>query len=625
MAVLPQPRPASYPAAVTHAPAPKTAWLYIRESREDQMAGHNPETQERLCRELAAKEGLTITRRIVEAGTARTARTRKGWQEVRRGMRRHEFDVLLVWKYSRMHRNLMNQLQTFARAKANGIRILAQADPRDEGDKLSKMSIYITGMFNEMTSDEIREQSMAGTRARALKGMPLVGNAPLYGYRWVEEATASTVTGATRTRKVRLEHDPVTLPRAQAMVRYLDHPDRSLAECAAWMNAQGWPAPRGGKWTKATIRKLINHPYYRGEPEAYRSEMVPVDDPTMPADEFEVIKKQREMAREDAVPLPLDSVPPLLDPAVVNHVRARLRGRASHRESPRLLDRDQFLLTGGLLRCGHTLPDGTVCHGTMGPRRRHGHADFYTCHLGAAYPNGDPRRHYLSIQAEATDRFTVAWLFQVLLETDPAEAALRRLAEDTEEASSERELAESALAEAERKLASLKKLSTVLDEHEMADFADDYRKARADRDRWGQRVDALGAMQAITECYIVTLRRAVEEARASLRAPLPDYDSEDDDGLTLPPLQVAALDETQPWHLTPEQRADIRTVLTTLGMVVTVALRKQPNRRGPSPRDDRENPTDRLHYAWPGLHERAGEMADNGDVRSRTSSRLWYP
>jgi Resolvase, N terminal domain len=138
MAALPQPRPTP---PATNAPyatrAPATGWLYIRESREDQMAGHSPETQERLCRELAAKEGITITRVIVESGTARTARTRKGWQEVRRGMRQHAFDVLLVWKYARMHRNLGQQLQTFARAKANGIRILAQADPRDEGDKVT--------------------------------------------------------------------------------------------------------------------------------------------------------------------------------------------------------------------------------------------------------------------------------------------------------------------------------------------------------------------------------------------------------------------------------------------------------------------------------------------------------
>jgi Recombinase len=489
------------------------------------------------------------------------------------------------------------------------------------------MSIYITGMFNEMTSDEIREQSMAGTRARALKGMPLVGNAPLYGYHWVEEATTSRLTGASRVRKTRLEHDPVTHPRAVAMVTFLDHPDRSLADCAAWMNAQGWPAPRGGKWTKATIRKLINHPYYRGEPEAYRSEMVPVDDPNLPGDEFEVVKRQREMAREDAVPLPLDSVPPLMDPTVVNRVRARLMGRASHRESPRLLDRDHFLLTGGLLRCGHIMPDGkTRCQGTMGPRRRHGHADFYTCHLGAAYPKSDPRRHYLSIQAEATDRFTVFWLFQELLDSDAAEVALRRLAEDHEEANSERALAATELAEAERQLASLKKLSTVLSEDEMEDFADNYRKARAERDRWQQQVTAWGAVGATTERYIVTLRKAVEQARAILAAdPRTLSDSEQ---LLLPPLQQAALYETH-WHLTPEQRADIRMVLTTLGFEVTVAPRTQPIRRGPSPRDEREHAYDRLHYAWPGLHEQTGEQArewaDDGDVRSRTSSRLWYP
>jgi len=649
------------------ASAPKTAWLYVRESTGEQLSGHSPETQERLCRELAAQEGLRVTRTVVEAGSARSARTRKGLQAVLKGMRRGEFDVLLIWKYSRLHRNLMNQLQMFALAKAHNIRILAAADPRDEGDKLSKMSIYITGLFNEMESDTIREQSMAGTRARVMKGMPLVGNAPLYGYRWVEEATTSVLTGAGRTRKARLEPDPVESLRVQAMFRYLDHPDHSLSDCAAWMNAQGWPAPRGGPWRKATIQKLVKHPYFQGNPHAYRSQMVVVSDPTARgSDEYEPVKKQRQMAREDAVPLPLESVPTIVDPALAARVLARVRGRSSRRESPLLLDREQFLLSGGLLRCGHTLSDGRRCGGTLGPRRKRGRANHYVCHLGTSWPSGDPRKHYVSVPAEPTDRFTVAWLFTLLTNSAEAEAALRRLADDQEETGSERELAKMGLAEAERKVTTLKKLSTLLSEDEMGDFVEQFRQARQERDRWQQRLVALSRVHETAERMVVLLRRAVADARATLSRAGTDTVA----GTAgtagrlsdVSPLMRVALDERARWNPTPQARADLREVLTVLGVRVLVAPAPATATHG-THGARRESAADRLTYEWAGLREVAeqaaaaggqaateavgvldtaaansaavallagaglgeaglGEWGENVNVRSRTSSRL---
>ncbi len=620
--------PALHPA---HTAAP-TGWLYIRESDPKQLGGHSPETQERLGRDLAAREGVTITRVLWEANSARTARQRKAWQTVLHGIRQHEFDVLLVWKYSRMHRNLMGQLQTFALARAHNVRILAAADPRDEGDKLSKMSIYITGMFNEMESDTIREQSMAGTRSRVLKGMPLVGRVPLYGYRWVTEVTASALTGATRNRKVRLEPDPVTAPRVVAFFTYLDHPDHSLQDAANWLNAQGWPSPSGGVWKKDTLRELVKHGYYRGEPRAYVTELVAVG-----SDDYEVTKKQRDnAARADAVALPLESVPPLVDAALAQRVRERVQQRAVRRGSPHLLQREHYLLPGGFLRCGHHLPDGSICHGTMGPHKQQGRTDTYVCHRGSAFAASDPRKHYNSIPASVTDRFALASFLMALTLSDDAEAALRHLAQQEDTASEERQLAEHAWRDADTRLERLKRQMEQLDEDEQGEFTERFRQLRHERDNWKQRLTALEGVAQTAERMVATLRRAVDDAHARM------WDAGDE--LEPPWFLTAMLDTQGPLTLAPDQRNEVRELLDSLHIFYEVAPPAAPGRHGPT--WGKQPPTERIHAVWPlRLHEQLQEQVaaryaaaaagqppasppavlEQGDesMRRRMSSRLW--
>lgn len=487
----------------------RTAWIYVRESDDEQLAGHSPETQERLCRELAEREHLTVTRIIWESGSARSIRQRKGWQETHKAIKRHEMDVLLVWKYSRLHRNFFNQVRTLADAKQSGVDILSAVEPIDASSKYGKAMLAFIGIFNELDSDNIREQSMAGMKTRALKGMPLVGKKPPYGYEWVTAQSVSTLTGAGRMRKVALTPHPVEADRWRAVWRYLDSPERTLGDCVLWLNHQMcWPSPQGKLWRKTTLRYLLQQPYYWGEGAAFRTVLqeVPavIDSAT---GEVEMVKRARMRPVDERIKLPVESVPPLIERDTAMRVLGYIQARAKHRASKRLIDRERYLLNGGYLRCG-------VCGGSLSPRRRNGREDFYVCHGGAAHPKGDSRRHYLSIRARDVEVFAVQKTYELLVAPGEAEAALDRLGEVQGDQSSEIATAEAELLTCDRALENHRKLATILAPDDMADFALQYEALKRQRADWQARLDTLRASSSFVASLRASLAEATHRARA---------------------------------------------------------------------------------------------------------------
>jgi len=167
-----------------HTKPTKNAWIYMRVSDEDQRSGHSPDFQLKQCQELAAKLGYNVTHVDWEQQTARSERQRKVWQYFKRSMQHHAMDGLIVYSYSRIHRNFMRAVETMAHALRAGVQIHSVSEKDDPENKYTRYATYLQMMFAEMESDTIRQRTIDGTRMRVEKGMPLVGNKPPYGYRW---------------------------------------------------------------------------------------------------------------------------------------------------------------------------------------------------------------------------------------------------------------------------------------------------------------------------------------------------------------------------------------------------------------------------------------------------------
>jgi DNA invertase Pin-like site-specific DNA recombinase len=485
------------------------AWIYIRESDEDQLAGHSPEYQAKVTRERAAELGYTVARLEWESGTARTMRQRKVWQRYHRAIKRHEMDAVIVWKYARLARNFFDQVKIIADARDFGVELISYLEPLDKESKWGKVLLLFQGVFNEQVSDEIREQSMAGTRMRIEeKGMPPVAARPLYGYRWVEREDTSALTGRGKVRKVALEHNPETAPRAYAMWHYLDAPDKTHTACAHWMNAQGWPSPTSKEWQATTIRWLIDQGYYWGEPYAYKTERREVQVRDKETGEVYLDVRPRARSREQWVKLPIESVPPIVERDVAMRVRQYAAERGAHHRPPTAESLERSFLIGGLVRCG-------ICGHAMSYRAsRATRAPSFYCSQGTK-AGANHTRHGMTVTVHDAEAFAVHHLLKLLSDSTEAEAALSRLAEQRDETDSDMEHAIERLAEVGAKIARRKALlDTITNLDEIAAYGAELDMLHVEEAGWKAEIEALSRKDEHVRSMEATLHTAVHAARA---------------------------------------------------------------------------------------------------------------
>ncbi|HET8907096.1 MAG TPA: recombinase family protein [Ktedonobacterales bacterium] len=534
----------------------RTAWIYVRESQMLSASGWGPDTQKRLCEELAAEYGYTETRIFFEVKSGATMKKRPTWQYVQRGVLRHECDALIVWQYSRIARKQSDWAHFIDRAINAGVTVLS-TDPKerqwDWNTPQGRFALSVIGGVNEMYKDATRDATMGGVRTRALNGMPKPGKKPPYGWRWVTAATTTQLSGKTRTRKVRLEPDvhdgehpdsEDTATRIRAIWDWLDTPNpaHTLKACEHWLNeVMRWPSPTGKLWSKESLRFLIRQSCYWGEPETLRTAVVPVRVRDRVTGEYDVEMRQRLRPHGERIPIPTENWPPLISPEQAARVHAymgakrdsRLYGAVTEEGAPsrraqRQWNPDDYLLHDGLARCGvcgHKLYV-TVKRGGM---RGDAPCFVYKCAAGARLPKGDERQHYLSISTTIADAFAVAQTAQLLFTPGEAEAALARLADQGDEHVEELATAKSALARTEKSLTVHRKLANLLepdDEEELAKFAEEHRKLGQQRDEQAARVAALESGNQRVQSLAAALAAAVQAARetsaqyAATRKPL---------------------------------------------------------------------------------------------------------
>ncbi len=308
---------------------------------------------------------------------------------------------------------------------------------------------------------------MRGKRARVLAGKLLPSSRPLYGYQWADE---------TRSRYA---IDPETGPIVRRVFEEaLD--GRTLRNIAHTLTSEGVPSAKGGVWDFVTVRSALRNPAYRGEAYAFRTKMVPVAGSTK--------KRKVTLPRNEWIPLPEGTIPPIVDAAMFDAVQQRLTLNQV-RASRNTKDPEGWLLFGGYVKCGY-------CGWSTHARRLHGDA-YYSCRKDSR-TTGSCKCP--TIRATIIDEAVWACVSRVL--TDPAVVAreLRRMEED-ETASVDLNAVEKTLTDVKRKR------NNLIDR--LADLDDETIAAAV-----GEKLTALGQQQRQLEQErdVVIVRRASWEA-----------------------------------------------------------------------------------------------------------------
>jgi DNA invertase Pin-like site-specific DNA recombinase len=235
-------------------PVDLRAGVYARESQgnEDSIASQNAQV-ERRCE----RESWSITARYSDGTSASRfqRKTRGDWPKLVADVEAGRLDVIVLWESSRGDRTLTTWSAFLDLCRTRGVLIRVEAHGRtyDVRNPRDWRSLAEDGVDAAGESEKISQRSRRGQAFAASEGKP--AGKLTYGY------------------------DREYHPRTRELVRQYPHPDQApvvesiirrvaqrvpLTQIVRELDESGVPAPLGGLWGLATVRRIARNPAYVG-------------------------------------------------------------------------------------------------------------------------------------------------------------------------------------------------------------------------------------------------------------------------------------------------------------------------------------------------------------------------
>ncbi len=237
-----------------------------------------------------------------------------------------EYDVLLVWKFSRTARHRLRWAVAIDRVEEAGGRLESATEQVDTTTSTGRFTRGMLAELNAFEAERIGEVWKEVHARRVAAGKPATGK-PKWGYRYDAE------------RKLHVP-DPESGPvLADLYRRYVA--GESVYTLVRWLNAHGWRTTSGGAWSDRSLRRVLDSGFASGRFMAGGQLQAGVHEP-------------------------------LISETVW---RAYLDSRERRRARPARTERSQYVLSG-LVKCGRC--GGGMVAGQFGNAR----APKYRCRAG---------------------------------------------------------------------------------------------------------------------------------------------------------------------------------------------------------------------------------------------------
>ena len=245
---------------------PVRAVIYVRVSSDAQDVQNSIEAQIAECRQYAERHNISVV--AVFADEAESGRTdnRPRFQEMISDAtaKESDFDVVLVWKFSRFSRSDLDNAVYKHILKKRGLRVVSVKEPTDDSPQGQLMERIIEGMdafYSANLSQEVRR----GQRQVAERGYYPGHKAP-YGY---------TLEKVQEEGGNALHNIFVMNPDTAAVVRRIfteTIAGRTHSDIRKGLNANGVPPPdpknkseaKGTRWAESTIYDILHNRIYAG-------------------------------------------------------------------------------------------------------------------------------------------------------------------------------------------------------------------------------------------------------------------------------------------------------------------------------------------------------------------------
>ena len=143
----------------------KRAVIYARVSTDEER--QNPETQLIHLREFAGHRSFTLIEEYIDYGSGKTA-ARENYQRMLDAARKRQFDVVLVWSYSRLARSTIELITRADEFRNLGIDFVSYQQNIDTTTAQGRLFFTMLAGFAEFEREQIVENVRAGmARAKA--------------------------------------------------------------------------------------------------------------------------------------------------------------------------------------------------------------------------------------------------------------------------------------------------------------------------------------------------------------------------------------------------------------------------------------------------------------------------
>ena len=221
--------------------------IYARVSTEDQAKeGYSLEAQLERLGSYCEAQGWEVVAKYVDDGHSGRSITRPAYRRMME--EREKWDLILVMKMDRIHRNSKNFMVMMENLEKWGKKFTSMSESLDTSTAVGRFVVDIIQRIAQLESEQIGERTYMGMSQKAESFGGVMGFYPPFGYHY---------SGG----KLMPLEDEATI----VLAMYQSYLSGDSMGTIAWrLNQQGTMTKRGNRWTVWSVSHILHNPIYAG-------------------------------------------------------------------------------------------------------------------------------------------------------------------------------------------------------------------------------------------------------------------------------------------------------------------------------------------------------------------------
>lgn len=221
--------------------------LYVRVSTEEQAdEGYSINGQIKVLEEHCKNNSYQVVKVYKDEGISGKSTNRPSLKELLKDSESNKFDIVMVWKISRLSRKQLDFLNIIEHLKKHNVSFYSFSDNVDASNPMGIAMLQMMGTFAELERNTILENVKMGMTQRAKEGKWNGGS--VLGY-------------SSKDKKLILNENEANLVK-HIFDLYIS--GKGFKAIASQLNHEGYKTKRNAYFSTNSIRQVITNPLYAG-------------------------------------------------------------------------------------------------------------------------------------------------------------------------------------------------------------------------------------------------------------------------------------------------------------------------------------------------------------------------